>query len=123
MTLLCNLPRDVLDHVLLSLTDFSALSAALRSSRQLYDVFISHPRSIALAIAFNVVGLALPQAARLVHYTEEYETLLDEATVLDRPLNRHLCAMLQDSASLVANFEDLFSLRYAASTASAPAAF
>lgn len=114
MALLHDLPQDVLDALLLRLPDFSALAAALRASRRLYDAFISHPRSIALAIAFNVVGPALPQAARLVHYTEDCKTLLDEPAVLDRPLNRHLCTTLQGGASLVANLEDLFSLRYVA---------
>lgn len=111
MPTLRDLPQDVLDDVLLALPDFDALAAAVLSSRLFYDVFAAHPRSTVLAIAYNLVGPALPQAVAALHWSFDGVTGL---TVVEQPLARYAYVCLKENTNVVARFEDLFSLRYVA---------
>lgn len=106
-----NLPPDILYHFLLNIRDFRTLSATLRTSRDIHDVFQEHPHSIVTAIASNVVGGAdvLPAAIRLVAYQRE-ETWCDEELAMTiHPLKPESCAMLESNASTIKRIEDLFS--------------
>ncbi|EKM60840.1 uncharacterized protein PHACADRAFT_133680 [Phanerochaete carnosa HHB-10118-sp] len=111
MPIFDQLPQDVLDGILLSLPDFTTLSAVLRTSKShLYNTFQAHPKSTALSIAYNLVGPALPQAVRVVFNADP--KLCDEDTILaDRVLDRDACELLQQNAAIVQRLEDLFSFR------------
>ncbi|KAJ7034190.1 hypothetical protein C8F04DRAFT_1183476 [Mycena alexandri] len=61
-------PADVLGHILSSCPDFVTLGAAVGVCSTWQQVFETHPTSTVLAVAFNVVGPALPQAVRFVRY-------------------------------------------------------
>jgi hypothetical protein len=65
---LSSLPLDIFHRVLVSLPNFETLQCAILSSKPMYSVFATHPRSVAKAIAFNVVGPALPSALSLIRY-------------------------------------------------------
>ncbi|KAJ7721890.1 hypothetical protein B0H16DRAFT_1473640 [Mycena metata] len=61
-------PADVLGHILSSCPDFTTLVAAVGVCSTWQRVFETHPTSTVLAVAYNVVGPALPQAVRFVRY-------------------------------------------------------
>ena len=62
---------DVIHEILASLCDFRTLSAATMVSKAFYDVFQAHPMVIAHSVAANLIGPALPQAARAAHYVHQ----------------------------------------------------
>ncbi|KAJ7167846.1 hypothetical protein C8R46DRAFT_1094322 [Mycena filopes] len=61
-------PNDVLGHILSSCPDFTTLGAAVGVCSTWQRVFETHPTSTLLAVAYNVVGPALPQAVRFMRY-------------------------------------------------------
>ncbi|KAJ7249630.1 hypothetical protein C8J57DRAFT_1356323 [Mycena rebaudengoi] len=62
------LPSDIVDQLLAASPDFDALAASIRVSKAWREVHEAHPTSIALAVARNMVGEALPQAVRFLRY-------------------------------------------------------
>ncbi|KAK7468956.1 hypothetical protein VKT23_003455 [Stygiomarasmius scandens] len=64
------LDDDVIDRILQFLPSFSTLYSAILTSKSFYQVYKAHPRSIIRAVAYNVVGPALPQALRAIRYQE-----------------------------------------------------
>lgn len=108
------LAADIIDRILTSVPDFSTLSTSIRISKQVYDVFQARPKSIILAVAYNVCGPALPDALQAVRYrlNEEETRLLQTAqNLLQTPVTRDEANMLTDYADVAMRLEDLFSLR------------
>ncbi|KAJ7501050.1 hypothetical protein B0H11DRAFT_753797 [Mycena galericulata] len=62
------LDDDILDRILTFCSTFASLQASILVSKVFHRVFQSHPKSITCAVAYNVVGPALPQALRVVRY-------------------------------------------------------
>ena len=60
------LPVDVVDRLLLYLTDYYSLRSSVLAALVFYDVYINRRGSIRLAVCQNEVGPAWPQALALV---------------------------------------------------------
>ncbi|KZT06333.1 uncharacterized protein LAESUDRAFT_812919 [Laetiporus sulphureus 93-53] len=78
-----DLSQDLVDKILVSLTDFKSLAATILTSKHVYDVFQTRPKSIVAAVACNVVGHAdvLPAAVRMVRaYQDSNDPESDEDT-------------------------------------------
>ncbi|OCH96683.1 hypothetical protein OBBRIDRAFT_17368 [Obba rivulosa] len=114
------LSDDVIDHILTRIPDFKTYTAAIRASKQFYTVWNRHPKSTLRAVAWNVVGPALPSALRLVrflsaavHHGEDASSALkDEALLVHEDIETgHECRLLQHHAQVVQKLEDLFSRR------------
>jgi len=73
------LDDDVIDRILQFLPSFSTLYSAILTSKSFYQVYKAHPRSIIRAVAYNVIGPALPQALRAIRY-QEHESARDSQT-------------------------------------------
>ncbi|KAI0639121.1 hypothetical protein C8Q77DRAFT_1079530 [Trametes polyzona] len=116
------LPTDVIHEVLASLCDFRTLSAAIMVSKAFYDVFQAHPKVIAHSVAANLIGPALPQAARAAHYVHQcaYPNLGRAADVPDESrfegyawdLTRDMGETLEQYAHAILLLEDFYSLRH-----------
>ncbi|KAJ6560102.1 hypothetical protein B0H19DRAFT_1146502 [Mycena capillaripes] len=63
-----DVPNDVLGTVLSSSPDFDTLRAAMGVCSTWHRAFETHPKSVVLAVARNIVGPALPQAVRFLRY-------------------------------------------------------
>ncbi|KAI0359090.1 hypothetical protein OH77DRAFT_1420643 [Trametes cingulata] len=113
---------DIVHEILTSIPDFQTLSAAIRVSKAFYDVFQAHPKLITHAIARNVVGPALPQAARLAHYVHQRRPEGGDARVplpdesyfhgSQWELDRYMAAFFEQHARAVQTLEDFYSLRH-----------
>lgn len=66
--MLSALPSDIVDQLLAASPDFDALNASIKVSKAGREAYEAHPTSIALAVARNMVGEALPQAVRFLRY-------------------------------------------------------
>ncbi|KAF5343213.1 hypothetical protein D9758_013421 [Tetrapyrgos nigripes] len=62
------LDDDIIDRILQFSPSFPTLQSAILTSKAFYNVFKAHPRSLIRAVAYNIVGPALPQALRAVRY-------------------------------------------------------
>ncbi|KAJ6585996.1 hypothetical protein B0H19DRAFT_1250739 [Mycena capillaripes] len=62
------LPSDIVDQLLAASPNFDALTASIGVSKAWREAHEAHPTSIALAVARNMVGEALPQAVRFLRY-------------------------------------------------------
>ncbi|KAH8100466.1 hypothetical protein BXZ70DRAFT_148044 [Cristinia sonorae] len=121
-TTFASLPPDIVDRILTLLPNFRALSAALRASKSLiYNVFLNHPLSITHAIAYNLIGPALPQALRIIqikHWLDEdgyhgFSNAAPEDEIIQAcPLTRLIGEKLEEYADVASGLEDLFSLRF-----------
>ena len=60
------LPIDVVDRLLLFLSDYHTLRSAVLAAFVFYDAFMNRPGSIRLAVCQNEVGPAWPQAMALI---------------------------------------------------------
>ncbi|KAK1229845.1 hypothetical protein PQX77_007084 [Marasmius sp. AFHP31] len=114
------LDDDIVDRILMFSPDFATLKNMILTAKAFHAIFQIHPKSVLRAVAYNVVGPALPQALRLVRYqidepdapatedptdpegaeTGEYAPIKPEET-------RHLLAKLK----VVKGLEKLYSLR------------
>ena len=131
--LLCDLGQDVLDTILRRLPDFHTLTAAILSSRRLYDTFNAHPKSIRREIAGNLCGhpAVLPAALRVVRTvlkekdggdTEDDEDNGSADVMLPQPApeeDMFDIAILRAESELLARYgdvvrslEDVYSWRY-----------
>ncbi|KAJ7234361.1 hypothetical protein B0H12DRAFT_1327696 [Mycena haematopus] len=59
---------DVVDRIMTFCSTFDTLRSTVLVSKAFYRVFQSHPKSITMDVAYNLVGPALPQALRVVRY-------------------------------------------------------
>ncbi|KAF7313172.1 hypothetical protein MKEN_01003600 [Mycena kentingensis (nom. inval.)] len=59
---------DLIDRILQFCPTFSTLQSAILVSKDFYNVYSTHPRSITRAVAYNTVGAALPSALRVIRY-------------------------------------------------------
>ncbi|KAJ7919860.1 hypothetical protein B0H13DRAFT_1708728, partial [Mycena leptocephala] len=62
------LADDVVDRILTFCPTFVALQSMVLVSKAFYNVFQTHSKSITRAVAYNIVGPALPQALRAIRY-------------------------------------------------------
>ncbi|KAF7290372.1 hypothetical protein HMN09_01295200 [Mycena chlorophos] len=62
------LDDDLIDRILIFCPTFETLQSAILVSKHFYRVFETHPKSITRAVAYNVVGAALPAALRVIRY-------------------------------------------------------
>ncbi|KAF9262321.1 hypothetical protein L218DRAFT_867712 [Marasmius fiardii PR-910] len=60
------LDDDIVDRILIFSPDFVTLNNIILTAKAFYNVYICHPKSITRAVAYNVVGPALPQALRAI---------------------------------------------------------
>jgi len=110
---------DIVACVLTSLPDFHCLASAILISKTVYNVFQQHPHSIVRAVAYNLVGPALPQALRFVRcqnarlHSRPVHELLGDDDIQKNPVlsNRDIRSLVVVSNS-VQELENLFSLRY-----------
>ena len=99
-----DLPLDVIDRLLMVLTDFQSLSSLLQTCKLVYGTFQNHPKSIIRAVAENIIGPALPEAALLL---AEHDDSFSLETLLSNP-SRSEVTLLCSNASPVATLEELF---------------
>ncbi|KAJ7841758.1 hypothetical protein B0H13DRAFT_2365548 [Mycena leptocephala] len=62
------LDDDIVDRILTFCHTFSSLHSMVLVSKACYNVFQTRPNSITRAVAYNMVGPALPQALRAIRY-------------------------------------------------------
>lgn len=111
------LDDDIVDRILTWLPDFYTLKSTILVSKSIHTVFEAHPKSIIRAVAYNLVGPALPQALRTtrclfrkIDGLTEPDYALDEEMLL--PMKpEEICQIIQ-TTSVVESLEDLFSRRY-----------
>lgn len=109
---------DIVACVLVSLPDYRCLESAILTSKSVYNVFQRHPHSIIRAVAYNLVGQALPQALRFVRcqnaelYCKPVEKLLRDDDIQTNPVfsGGDIRSLVEVSKS-VQELENLFSLR------------
>ncbi|KAF8164480.1 hypothetical protein K438DRAFT_1984628 [Mycena galopus ATCC 62051] len=70
------LEDDIVERIMTCCPTFSTLESTIHVSKAFCNVFQTHPMSIMQAVAYNVVGPALPQALRVVRFP--YPTIYDE---------------------------------------------
>lgn len=109
---------DIVYRILIHLPDFKSLATAILTCSGIYRVYSTHPTSVRRAIAYNLVGSALPQALRLVRCERQglrlrpLHELLGEDELRKNPWLsndeiRDLCRLATNSQEL----EDIFSWR------------
>ncbi|KAH9890977.1 hypothetical protein C8Q73DRAFT_104979 [Cubamyces lactineus] len=122
MTTRIHLPTDVIHEILVLLSDFSTLSAAIRTSKSFYDTFQARSKLIVRAVLINVVGPALPQAARLEQYKQNVAST-DDPRMLTLPSEEHFrgpnievtratALAMEKCANAVRILEDFYSIRF-----------
>ncbi|KAJ7850714.1 hypothetical protein B0H13DRAFT_52615 [Mycena leptocephala] len=63
------LDDDIVDRILTFCHTFTSLHSMVLVSKACYNVFQTRPNSITRAVAYNMVGPALPQALRAIRYS------------------------------------------------------
>lgn len=118
MMRISSLSADTIDYILTSLTDFKSLASVLLASKSVYGVYSTRPTSIKRAVAYNVVGPALPQALRLVRCDrQEMKQLPAGELPGEDELEKNPCLSSDDIRGLVKiseqaqELEDIFSWR------------
>ncbi|KAJ7440805.1 hypothetical protein B0H11DRAFT_2098339 [Mycena galericulata] len=116
------LDDDILDRILTFCATFGTLKASILVSKAFYRVFRSHPKSITHAVAYNVVGPALPQALRVVRYpyNVSYDAPFFDAASMatacpeDQDIGVITAAEegnLENNSRVVEELEDIYSLK------------
>lgn len=107
---------DVLHRILTFLPAFVDLKSFIMTSKSIYAVFDAHPHSIVRAVAYNVIGPALPQALRVVRQqpVEQKPDVdpLDPEAASVSIISPAEAIKLTEIAQVICDFEDLFSWRY-----------
>ncbi|KAK7028146.1 hypothetical protein VNI00_014961 [Paramarasmius palmivorus] len=108
----------ILVCLLSHLPDFRTLSSVLKSADDFRVIYESHSQTIRHAVAYNLVGPALPQALRCVRHSDAHSehpfTISpegqqeDELAAITEPEIRRLV----QNASVVSELEGLFSLSH-----------
>ncbi|KAF8073631.1 hypothetical protein FPV67DRAFT_1478700 [Lyophyllum atratum] len=112
------LPPDIIDVILTFLSNYFTLRATILSSKLFYNVFKMRSSSILLAVSWNHIGPALPQAImvlRCIPRTDDSgnpsETPWEETDSMF-PITKTEYRMLARNAMVVERLEDLFSSRH-----------
>ena len=105
-TTLQGLFPELILHVLKGLSDFETLAALIKTCKYIYNIFVAGPESVVDAVAYNLVGPALPQALLLLP-----GWTADGGLYLARRGARETA----EHASVVSQMEDTYSLRCAPS--------
>ena len=114
------LDDDLVDRILMFSPDFATLKSIILTAKAFHNVFQFHPKSILRAVAYNVVGPALPQALRLVRYQHQDPDAsgTDDPTDPEgaengdyAPIKPEETPQLIEKAKVVKGLEKLFSLR------------
>ncbi|KAF7341798.1 hypothetical protein MSAN_02034700 [Mycena sanguinolenta] len=114
------LDDDIVSQIMGFSPDFRTLKAIILVSKAFYRVFQTHPKVITRAVAYTIVGPALPQALRVIRYPyRNYVTQEDGPIPMSAacpedhgppviaPNERN---MLEENASVVGKLEDIYSL-------------
>ncbi|KAJ6460528.1 hypothetical protein C8R45DRAFT_1108942 [Mycena sanguinolenta] len=62
------LDDDIVGQIMVSCPTFGTLEVSALASKAFYRGLRAHPKSITRAVAYNIVGPALPQALRVIRY-------------------------------------------------------
>ncbi|KAF8128486.1 hypothetical protein K438DRAFT_2032714 [Mycena galopus ATCC 62051] len=117
------LDDDIMDHIMAFCPTFGTLHAMLLVSKAFYRVYQTHSKSLTLAVAYNVVGPALPQALRVIRYPygapdggdrlkddpEEMATECPEGDSLGMIMPEEK-EQLQENAKVISALEAIYSL-------------
>ncbi|KAJ7113176.1 hypothetical protein C8R44DRAFT_235983 [Mycena epipterygia] len=113
------LDDDIVDRIMTFSPTFSSLKATILVSKAFYRVYQTHPKSITRAVAYNVVGPALPQALRFLRFPfpkfTDGHPLPDPVACPEDHIASAITAeekgTLQRNSRVVARLEDIYSLR------------
>lgn len=114
MATFTELPEDVIHDLLCALPDFGTLSAAIRLSKShTYDVFVAHRGAILYAVARNLVGPCLPQAVKVLRWSQgrpvDKSFSTDDIIIALRSFTRKERAAIEKSCDVDSELEALFS--------------
>lgn len=114
---LSDLNRDVILHILCSISSFSDLSAVLHTAKEpFFNAFRVYTKSIMEAVTYNLAGPAHDDAFTVFRYTSNPESfeLDDDGISVEKFLSPPRCdwiALLEKNANIVDELENLFSVR------------
>ncbi|KAF9257939.1 hypothetical protein L218DRAFT_1080639 [Marasmius fiardii PR-910] len=115
------LDDDIIDRILMFSPNFVALKNIILTAKAFHNVYKLHPKSIIRAVAYNVVGPALPQALRAIRYSapgqnadaeDQPEEALDMETGENGLILPHEIVQLIGNARQFKVLEEFFSLRH-----------
>ncbi|CDO76424.1 hypothetical protein BN946_scf184781.g1 [Trametes cinnabarina] len=123
MTGMSKLPQDVVHEILVALSDFSTLAAAIRTCKSFYDAFQVHSKLVTHAVLRKASGPALLHAKRLDHFicivVESPNMALPRNLPADEffesdawKLTRDVAMRMESRGGDVQILEDTFSLRH-----------
>ncbi|KAJ7857831.1 hypothetical protein B0H14DRAFT_2750474 [Mycena olivaceomarginata] len=92
------LDDDIVAHIMTFCSTFGSLHSATLVCHTFHRVFSAHPKSITYAVAYNIVGPALPQALRLLRYPYPNDKA---GTAIDPIILATNCPEEHDTASLI----------------------
>ncbi|GBE78053.1 hypothetical protein SCP_0109350 [Sparassis crispa] len=104
-----SLNHDLVDRVLTDLSDFTSLSAAIRTCKLWYNAFQARQRSIVHAILVNAIGPAWPTALKLDHNGKSFSKA--QLMASDMVIARDSADVAVSQAQTVLRLENLFSRR------------
>ncbi|KAJ7641292.1 hypothetical protein FB45DRAFT_354580 [Roridomyces roridus] len=119
------LGNDIIDRIMTFCPDFGTLHKVALVSKEFQNVYRNHPKSITRAVAYNIVGPALPAALRVIRYplTESVDHLSPDVNPVDMattcPEDHDASTITAEeqrrllaNAAIVQALEDVFSLQY-----------
>ncbi|KAJ7641304.1 hypothetical protein FB45DRAFT_899901 [Roridomyces roridus] len=116
------LVEDVIGRILTFCPDFATLHAVVLASKQFHAVYQTHPKSITQAVAYNIVGPALPAALRVLRYPSRdiNEDSSDPLTVTSVCVEESSASIitwdekmqLVKNAEEIAVLEDIYSIKF-----------
>ncbi|KAJ7825568.1 hypothetical protein B0H14DRAFT_2517836 [Mycena olivaceomarginata] len=119
---------DVVDLILTLCPTFATLQSTILVSKAFYEVFKLREKSIIWAVAYNVIGPALPQALRVARYpyyednsdaydntpVEDLNPAIMAATCPEEPgatvITGQDTRRLLENADVISDFENIYSL-------------
>ncbi|KAF8209525.1 hypothetical protein K438DRAFT_1811206 [Mycena galopus ATCC 62051] len=110
---------DIVDRIMTFCPTFSTLRSTILVSKAFYRVFQTRPNSITRAVAYNIVGPALPQALRVLKYPYDKYAALDSnpaemAAACPEEHDPVIAAedeeALSQNSQVIAELEDIYSL-------------
>jgi len=108
------LNNDIFDRIFHFLPSLDALVSLASTSKTFYDVFSRHSNSIKLAVAYNLVGPALPQALSVVRLREAGDSrasILLDSVGMSTNLTTSEMRDLKRVVDIVQGLENIFSIR------------
>ncbi|KAJ7885355.1 hypothetical protein B0H14DRAFT_2699498 [Mycena olivaceomarginata] len=119
------LNNDIVAHIMACCFTFNTLHSTILICKAFYSVFQAHPKSITRAVAYNIVGPALPQALRMLRYPypvdNEYISIDPIALAMACPEDPDYSDVLftaeeklylEEDSRTVAALEDIYSLTF-----------